>query len=175
MNPVLGRRPLRGGAGNTVYDPVSQRVLVAVHKVNQLVEIDPTQMKIVRRHPLPGLVNPHGIALDIRSRLAFIAGEENHYLAVFDLENSKLLAVHQVGDDPDVLAYDAGLNLLYVSAESGTVTVLKRTGQDLHEIGKCTMPYAHTVSVDPRTHLVYFPLENLGGNPVLRIMKPVSN
>ena len=35
----------------------------------------------------------------------------------------KLLLVHQVGDDPDVLAFDTGLGRLYVSAESGTVTV----------------------------------------------------
>ena len=34
-------------------------------------------------------------------------------------------------------------------------------------------PEAHTVAVDPRTHLVYFPLENgAGGIPELLIMKP---
>jgi hypothetical protein len=33
-------------------------------------------------------------------------------------------------------------------------------------------PHAHTVSVDPNTHLVYFPLENVYGHPLLRIMKP---
>jgi hypothetical protein len=26
--------------------------------------------------------------------------------------------------------------------------------------------------VDPMTHLVYFPLENIDGQPILRIMKP---
>jgi hypothetical protein len=36
------------------------------------------------------------------------------------------------------------------------------------------MPHAHTVSVDPKTHLVYFPLENAGGKPLLRIMKPAD-
>jgi hypothetical protein len=29
---------------------------------------------------------------------------------------------------------------------------------------------AHTVAVDPQTHLVYVPLENVGGRPVLWIM-----
>jgi hypothetical protein len=37
------------------------------------------------------------------------------------------------------------------------------------------MRRAHTVSVDPDTHLVYFPLENIGGHPILRIMKPTPH
>ena len=34
------------------------------------------------------------------------------------------------------------------------------------------IPHAHSVCVDPATHLVYLPLENVGGRPVLRIMEP---
>jgi len=30
-------------------------------------------------------------------------------------------------------------------------------------------PHAHTVSVDQQTHLIYLPLENLNGHPVIRI------
>jgi len=30
--------------------------------------------------------------------------------------------------------------------------------------------HARTVTADPRTHLVYFPLQDLAGQPVLRIM-----
>jgi hypothetical protein len=33
------------------------------------------------------------------------------------------------------------------------------------------MPHAHSVAVDPRTHLLYFPLQDIGGRPVLRIME----
>src|SRR5258708_24209627 len=35
-----------------------------------------------------------------------------------------------------------------------------------------SIPHAHTVCVDPNTHLVYFPLENIDGHPLLRIMEP---
>lgn len=171
-NKLIEKISLGGYAGNTVYDPGSSRILVAVHGLNQLVEIDPEEMKIVARHPLPGVENPHGIALDVEMRLAFVAGEENASLAVFDLKASKQLAVHHVGDDPDVLAYDAGLKVLYVSAESGTVSIFRERGRELLPIGHCNMPHAHSVSVDPKTHLVYFPLENVGGKPLLRIMRP---
>jgi len=171
-NKLIASIPLGGGAGNTVYDSGSGSILVAVHGVSELVSIDPTTMKIVGRYKLPGVENPHGIALDQANRLAFIAGEENHSLAVFDLNTMKLLTVHQVGEDPDVLAFDPGLKRLYVSAESGTVTVLEESNRDLRQLGQLHMPHAHTVAVDPNTHLVYFPLENVDGSPLLRIMQP---
>jgi DNA-binding beta-propeller fold protein YncE len=66
--------------------------------------------------------------LDTASHIAFVAGEENHSLAVFDLKTMKVLSIHEVGDDPDVLAFDPGLNRLYVSAESGTVFVFEESG-----------------------------------------------
>jgi DNA-binding beta-propeller fold protein YncE len=173
-NKLITSIPLGGGAGNTVYDSGSGHILVAVHGVNKLVAIDPAAMKIVGRYKLAGIENPHGIALDIADRLAFIAGEENHSLAVFDLKAMKLISVHQVGEDPDVLAFDSGLGRLYVSAESGTVTVLQKRNRDLRSLGQFHMPHAHTVSVDPKTHLVYFPLENVFGHPLLRIMRPAD-
>ena len=85
-----------------------------------------------------------------------------------------MLATYAVGKDPDVLAFDPGFKLLYVSAESGDVRVFQEDGKTLKEIGKLSMPHAHTVAVDPDTHLVYFPLQSLNGNPALRIMEPVK-
>ena len=171
-NKLLMSIPLGGGAGNTVFDSGSGNILVAVHGVNELVAIDPVAMKIIGRYALPGIKKPHGIALDVAHRLAFIAGEENHSLAVFDLKAMKLVSVHPVGDDPDVLAFDPGLKRLYVSAESGTVSVFQETDRRVHRLRQFDMPHAHTVAVDPKSHLVYFPLENVGGRPLLRIMTP---
>jgi DNA-binding beta-propeller fold protein YncE len=173
-NKLIANIPLGGGAGNTVYDSVSGHILVAVHGVNLLVVIDPARNQIVSRIPLAGIENPHGIALDTDDRIAFVAGEENHSLAMVDLNTMKILSTYQVGEDPDVLAYDRGLKRLYVSAESDTVTIFQSHGKSLTLLGTLNMPHAHTVSVDPKTHLVYFPLENLDGHPVLRIMRPVG-
>jgi DNA-binding beta-propeller fold protein YncE len=174
-NKLLSTITLGGGAGNTVWDPGSGRILVAVHEVNELDAIDPVTMQIVAHYQLPGVKDPHGIALDSASGLAFIAGEENHSLALFDLKSSKVLAVYQVGANPDVLAFDPGLKRLYVSAESGTVTVFQENGQALEQLDQFSMPRAHTVAVDPTTHLVYLPLESIGGHPLLRIMRPKSD
>ncbi len=173
-NKLIANIPLGGGAGNTVYDSVSGHILVAVHGVNLLAVIDPATNQIVSRIPLAGITNPHGIALDASNHIAFVAGERNHSLAVVDLNAMKVLSTYQVGEDPDVLAYDPGLKRLYISAESGTVTVFQNNNRKLNLISSFEMPHAHTVSVDPKTHLVYFPLENIDGHPILRIMQPVK-
>jgi len=172
-NSLITTIPLGGGAGNTVYDPDSGHILVAVHEKNELVAIDPATAKIIGRYPVTGIESPHGIALDASARLAFVAGEENNKLAVVDLTSMQVLAIYPVGKDPDVLAFDAGLRILYVSAESGNVTVFREKEKALVAERAFFMPHAHTVCVDPATHLVYFPLENIDGHPLLRIMEPL--
>src|ERR1700746_3647007 len=171
-NSLLTTIPLGGGAGNTVYDSGSGHILVAVHEKNELVSIDPSTAKIIGHYAVAGIESPHGIALDVDARLAFVAGEDNNKLAVFDLTSMRVLATYPVGKDPDVLAFDPGLKRLYVSAESGTVTVFRENARDLVFEGTLSIPHAHTVCVDPKNHLVYFPLENIDGRPLLRIMEP---
>ncbi len=164
---------LAGGAGNTQYDAASGHVFVAVHKVNQIAEIDPQTDKVVASYSLPGCEESHGLLIDGEHRLAFAACEENAKLAVFDLIEKRMTAIHPTGSDPDVLAFDRGLNRLYVSSESGTLTIFDVCGRGLEKVGEgFYAPKAHTVAVDSRTHRVYLPLEDVGGRPVLRIAEP---
>ncbi len=173
-NRLLTSIPLGGEAGNTVYDPASKTILVAVHGKDELVTIEPATARIVSRTRLPGVRDPHGIALDAARRLAFVAGEESGTMAVVDLTGMEVLQIVKVGDAPDVLAFDPVWRRLYVACESGWVSVFTEVDRGgrirLRHDGDLRMPHAHTVSVDPRTHLVYFPLEDVGGRPVLRIM-----
>ena len=77
---------------------------------------------------------------------------------------------YKVGSQPDVLAFDPAWQQLYVSSESGKVSVFSERAGKLIPEGELNIPHAHTVSVDPRTHIVYLPLESVRGRPVLRIM-----
>lgn len=163
---------LGGEAGNTHYDSVSHCILVAVQTRNQLVAIDPASEKIAARYDLPGSDHPHGFTLDEPDRLAFISCEGNGKLLVVDLRNMKVFSAYRVGDDPDVLAWDPAWRRLYVASESGVLSEFVADGAVLHAVGEVRAPHAHTVSVDPRTHRVYLPLENVGGHPVLRILTP---
>jgi DNA-binding beta-propeller fold protein YncE len=162
---------LSGEAGNTHYDSASHCIFVAVQTKNQMVAIDPVSEKIVQRYDLAGSDHPHGFTFDEPDRLAFITSEGNASLVVLDLRTMKPVQRLTVPDDPDVLAWDPEWRRLYVAAESGVLSAYWLNGSKLEPIGEVRAPHAHTVSVDPRTHLVYLPLENIGGKPVLRIFE----
>jgi YVTN family beta-propeller protein len=172
-NQVVTTIALGGGAGNTQYDSVSEHIFVTVHGQNELAEIDPTKDQVIGRYFLPGCNRSHGLYIDSEHSLAFVACEENAKLAVFDLEAKRMTAIHSVGADPDVLAFDRGLARLYVSAESGTISIFDEHGRNLEKIGEGFFaPNAHSVAADSRTHRVYFPLLNVNGKPALRIAIP---
>ena len=172
---VLTTIALGGGAGNSQYDPVSNRIFVTVDGREELAEIDPTTDQVVARYPLTGCKGSHGLLIDSENRLAFAACEENSKLVVFDLQTKKAKATLSVGADPDVLAFDSGLHRLYVSAESGNITVFEERDKSLVKIGDGFFAAnAHSVAVDSRTHRVYFPLQNVSGKPVLRIALPTD-
>lgn len=163
---------LGGEAGNTHYDSVSHCIVVAIQTRNQLVAIDPASERIVARYDLPGSDHPHGFAIDEPGRLAFISCEGNAKLLVVDLRTMRVVATHAVGDDPDVLAWDGAWRRLYVASESGVVSTFVADGAVLRRADELRAPHAHTVAVDPRTHRVYLPLENVNGRPVLRVLAP---
>src|SRR6266581_2399411 len=116
---------LGGEAGNTHYDSVSHCVLVAVQTRNQLVAIDPVSERIVARYDLPGSDHPHGFTIDEPARQAYITGEGNALLQVWDLRTMRVLSTIRVGDAPDVLAWDPAWRRLYVASESGVVSVFQ--------------------------------------------------
>jgi DNA-binding beta-propeller fold protein YncE len=160
---------LGGGAGNTQYDSASEHIFVTVHGQNQLAEIDPTKDQVISRYAFAGCSEPDGLMIDSEHKLAFIACEENAKLTVLDLEAKKMTAIHSAGADPDVLAIDKEFGRLYVSSESGILTIFDERGRSLDKVGEGFFaPNAHSVAVDPRTHRVFFPFQNVGGKPVLR-------
>jgi DNA-binding beta-propeller fold protein YncE len=163
--------PLGGEVGNTQYDSVSGRIWVAVQTRNQLVAIDPTADSVVDRIPVPGIERPHGFYLDPEHRLLYVTGEGNGKLGVLRLDTRRLLHTYRVGDEPDVLALDPVRRRLFVAAESGVITAFDVRGDSLVPLARYTAPHAHSVAVDPASHLVYVPLENVGGRPVLRILR----
>jgi len=165
---------LGGEAGNTHYDSVSHCVLVAVQTRNQLVAIDPVSEKIVGRYDLPGSEHPHGFTLDEPGRLLFMSCEGNAKLLVLDLTTMSVIGTHDVGDSPDVLAWDAAWRRLYVASEGGVLSAFWADGTTLRPAGEYRAPHAHTVGLDSRTHRLYLPLQDIGGRPLLRVLAPSS-
>jgi DNA-binding beta-propeller fold protein YncE len=165
---------LGGEAGNVQYDSVSHRILVDVQTRNDVAVVDPRSNRIVRRVSLPGCDHDHGLLVDASRRLAFVACDGNARLLTLDLRQMKITGSANVGSDPDVLAFDDSLRRLYVAAESGDVAVFAEHTHSLVKLGQAPLaPFAHTVAVDSRTHLVYFPLQSgSAGAPQLLVMAP---
>ena len=174
-NARLTTIDMGGEVGNTQYDAGAHQILANVQTRNQVVVIDPRTEKIVGRHPLPGGESPHGLLIVAPKRLAFAACEGDSKLLVVDLETFGVTQVLTTGDDPDVLAFDPGLERLYVATESGVVSVFELQEKTLRKIEDLRVaPNAHSISVNAETHEVYLPLKNVNGRPVLRIMKPAA-
>ena len=172
-NRRIATIPLDGEVGNTQYDPVSGHVFANVQTRGVLAEIDPATDKVVARIALPGARGNHGLYIDAPARLAFIACEDNATLLVLDLLSRRVAASFDVGDGPDVLAFDPGPGWLYVASESGEVAVFEVKERRLQALGRGMLgPNAHVVAVDPATHRAYFPLKAWQGKPVLRITAP---
>lgn len=159
-----------GDAGNVAYDPAG-KVLVAVQSRNQVVVIDPATFAVTGRVDVPGCEHPHGLALDPDHRVGFIACDGNATVHTMDLDTYQTGGPQQVGDAPDVIAYDPGDARLYVAAESGTVTVLTEQNRQLTVLGRDHLADgAHVVAVDPGTHRSYYPIaRGQDGHPVLLV------
>jgi DNA-binding beta-propeller fold protein YncE len=165
--------PMGGEVGNTQYDAASGLIYSNAQGRDELVGIDPRTDQIVSRERLPGCAGNHGLLIDTARRLAFIACEDNARLIALSLATHTRLMDDSVGGGPDVLAYDPGLRRLYVSTESGVVSVFGINEGKIVKLGQAFLAdNAHSVAVDPGTHLVYFPLRNVGGKSVLRAMAP---
>lgn len=164
---------LAGEVGNVIWDPAEARMLVAARPPDELLLVDPDTGQVTGRVGLAGCSGAHGVGLDPSTHTAFVACERNAKLAVVDLASLRRRELQTVGDDPDVLAFDPGLSRLYVASESGVVAVFDEKGLSLHKLGQAKLAdAAHTVAVDPTTHRVFFPLQNVHGRPVLRVMAP---
>jgi DNA-binding beta-propeller fold protein YncE len=166
--------PLGGSAGNVQYDAGTGHILADVQTRNEIAVIDPRTNRVVNRISVPDCANDHSLYIDAPHRLAFVTCDGNGILLTLDLQTLSFTSMSPVGASPDVLAYDSSLRRLYVAAESGTVAVFKETGNAARRISIAFLANeAHTVAVDPGTHLVYFPLQSGStGQPQLLIMKP---
>ncbi len=175
INPVrvIKTLALNGEAGNSAYDPADGLVLVNVQTRNELLAINPQTLAIVQRIKLPAsCAHNHGLLVDAVIRKAFVACDGNARLLTLTLPGFRTIQVDAAGKDPDVLALDARRQLLYVASESGIVSVFAvATGKPQRLWRGWVGPDAHSVAIDPESGLSYFPLDNVAGHPLLRVMR----
>ena len=172
-NQLLRSIDLGGEVGNTQYNEARHEVVVAAQGRDELAIIDPVSLHVVRRERTAGCSGPHGVLVRPDRNVAYVACEANAHLVSVDLATGAVSEPQTVGETPDVLAYDPKLQRLYAASESGTLSVFDVIRASPRMVAEgFAGPKAHSVAVDPETHIVYLPLEDLDGRPVLREMAP---
>jgi DNA-binding beta-propeller fold protein YncE len=164
-----------GGAGNSQYDAATGHVLATVHGAPVIVDIDPKAGTIAGRIALRDVATCHGLLVASKARRAFaVCRGRAPALVVVDLATRAQASALPLPAEIDVLAFDPGNGRLYAASENGTVAVFRLAGDgSVAEVGRAFLAAnAHSVAVDPTTHRAYFPLQNVSGKPVLRVMTP---
>jgi YVTN family beta-propeller protein len=174
-NRALAHVDVGAGPSDSEVDPTTGQVLVAVSGDHELVALDPSTLAVVARYPLAGCDDADGVQVDVSSLdRAFVSCGGNARLAGVDLDSGAPVPPLAVGAGPDLLAMDLALHRLYVASESGVLTVVDTAGASPTVLTRgFAGPGAHSVAIDPDTHLLYLPLASVGGRPVLRILAPL--
>lgn len=154
------------------YDPVARRVYVNLQDQNVFAEIDPATDTVVAKYPVAGCESNHGMALDPEHHRAFLSCEGNNRMTVFDLTRHQAIAGLPMADGPDVIKYDPGLRRIYVACYSGAISVFQQDTPDHYRklADLPVQPKVHSLAVDPRTHRVYTPEQQVNGQPAAQMV-----
>ena len=173
-NRVVARIPARGEVGNVRYEPRTSRVYAPIQTNNELAVFDPRKNTHIASYPLPGCEHPHGLAIAPDAAIGYVACDANDDLLTVDLTTGKILSHLPVGHDPDVLAIDVSSRRLYVAGESGNLSTFSiAVASSPVALGDTFVGAdAHSVAVDPVSHRLYFPIADLNGHSVMRVLAP---
>jgi DNA-binding beta-propeller fold protein YncE len=173
-NRFVARIPAGGEVGNVRYEPRTSRIYAPVQTKNELAVFDSKKNVRLTAYPLAGCKHPHGLAIAPDAAIGYVACDENDVLLTVDLTTGKVLSHLPVAHDPDVLAIDVSAKRLYVAGESGNLST--------YSIAAPASPVAlgdtfvgadaHSVTVDPASHRLYFPIADLDGHSVMRVLTP---
>lgn len=175
--------PLPGSASRFDYqslDEASGRLVIAHMGADQVVIVDTATQRVVGT--VGDVKTPTGVLAVPELGRIFAAAAGSGDVAIIDAERVTVIAhIGQIGF-PDGLDYVPAVQQVFVSDESGgeelvidassndvvtTIAIGGEAGNTHYDPGSgCVL-----VAVDPRTHRVYLPLENVDGKPVLRILE----
>ena len=171
---LIARIDVGGEVGNVQYDLATDKVYAAIQSRDDLAVIDPAAVTLMLRYSLAGCAHPHGLAIAPNAAFGYVACDGNDRLLTVELATGKVLNALPLGRDPDVMAIDAGTHRLYVAGESGVLSSFDIADPAKPDaLGDVFVgPNAHAFAIDPASHRLFFPLGNVGGQSVLRVLAP---
>lgn len=157
--------------GMPQYDPVAKKVYVNLQDDNIFAVIDPATDEVVARYSVGRCRGNHGMTLDPEHHRAFLACEGNDLMTVFDLDKHQPIAFLTMAGGPDVIKFDPGLKRIYAACGSGAISVFQMDDPDHYRKLEdfSVQKRVHSLAVDPETHRVYAPEQEVDGKPVARM------
>ncbi len=167
----LGGKPEFG-----VFDTRTNLFYQNLEDTSSLAAVDLGKRVVSARWPLQDCVHPTGMAIDEPSRQLFIGCSGNSRLAVFDLEQHRVLTSIPVGGGPDSVAYDAQLHRIYVTGRAGDLCVVERDSKGAFAtLDTISIHFgAHTLAVDPVSHRLYVGYASLVIAPRIAVFSPLG-
>jgi DNA-binding beta-propeller fold protein YncE len=121
-NKIIKTLHFESETGMPQYDPESKLVYLNLQEQNTLAVIDPKTDTIIARYDVSPCKANHGMALDVKNHLAFLACEENNLMTVFNLQTHKAVTQLPLPQGADVIKFDPGLGRVYVACSSEAIS-----------------------------------------------------
>jgi DNA-binding beta-propeller fold protein YncE len=128
--------------------------------------IDADKLTLLRHNPITPCDRPADISMDVKNHRVF-AVCNNAKMGIVDAESGKVLNTLTIGKPAAGSGFDPGTGLAFAAAGDGTMAVVKESAVDETV---ATLKGARTLSVDPKTHNVYLPVDD-GGFTILVVGK----
>jgi DNA-binding beta-propeller fold protein YncE len=169
---VIKKIPFDSETGMPQYDSIAKKIYLNLQDKNIFAVIDPKTDSVIAKYSAGDCKGNHGMALDVKNRLAFLCCEGNDLLTVFNLDSHKPVAYLKTASDGDVVKFDSGNQRIYVACYSGAISVFHE--DDAAHFTKLedfpVQKKVHSLAVDEKTHRVYAPEQEENGNAVSKMM-----
>jgi len=171
---MLATIPLGGAPEYAALDASSRLLYQNLHDTNSVVAVDIAKHAVVQGWPLQGCEAPTGMAIDEVHRRLFIGCNANAVLAVFDLDEHRVVATVPIGKAPYSVAFDPTLHRIYTTGKSGVLVVIQQDEPNKYtKLDTVHLHYgAHTLTLDLATHTLYVGYAGLVVNPRVAVFIP---
>jgi DNA-binding beta-propeller fold protein YncE len=157
---ILGTMPLPGSPELMTVDQKTGVVYLAIHDLNEVVEIDPVNRSIIKTLKGCDIKAPTGLAYDPDQGLLFVANSGN--LSIIDVVIEQCRGGIDIGHGTDQIGFNRHLHHVY-TADGGSRYVSVIDTVSLKPLGVFgTGPEAGTLAVDPTTDMVYVMVARAG-------------
>ena len=158
---IIATIDLGGKPESVASDAKAGRIYCNIEDKNEVAVIDIKTHSVVARWPIAPGETASGMAMDEEHHRLFL-GCDNKKMVMMDSTNGKVVTTVPIDAGVDANAFDPGTQLAFSSnGDDGTTTIAHESAPDKLSVVQIlkTAKGARTMTLDPRTHLIYLPTQ----------------